>query len=308
MPKKKARKKAAVQEAARWAERRRLVRQEALRKVRKGLPGAAGEGGYEISRALESRVAAFRERFEQPARMTEQDFDDMLLGPAGRLAEAGEDPAYILACREVGYMVTDVNQHMFSAEEVDAYLESVARHQKHAADEDEADEDAAACEHDAEGDDAGISPQADAADLLEPLVGALVERKDPDIALSVHVGLERISDLEGPEAAGYFGATILAVVFGWLVGARDAGLAPREAERAMEWIRTDLGADAERAAQRLGGLIGHPEARDDTVDDVMDGLGDEFIPAAIWLVAGVVATAGGGDAAWLRRFDLDATG
>lgn len=298
MPKKKARKKAAVQEAARWAERRRLVRQEALRKVRKGLPGAAGEGGYEISRALESRVAAFRERFEEPARMTEQDFDDMLLGLAERLAEAGEDPAYVLACREVGYMVTDVNQHMFSAEEVDAYLESVARHQEHATDED-----AAAGEH-----DAGISPQADAADLLEPVVGALVERKDPDIALSVHVGLERISDLEGPEAAGYFGATILAVVFGWLVGARDAGLAPREAERAMEWIRTDLGADAERAAQRLGGLIGHPEARDDTVDDVMDALGDEFIPAAIWLVAGVVATAGGGDAAWLRRFDLDADG
>ncbi|MEW2575790.1 hypothetical protein [Streptomyces syringium] len=303
MPKKKARKKAAAAEAARWAERRRLVRQEALRKVRKGLSRSAGEEGHEISRALESRLAAFRENFEEPARMTEQDFDDMLFGLAGRLAEAGEDPAYVLACREVGYMVTDMNQHMFSAEEVDAYLESVARHQEQAADEDEA-----ADGHDAGEDATGKTPQADAADLLEPLVGAIVERKDPRIALSVDVGLERISELEGPEAAGYFGATLLGVVFGWLVGAREAGLAPREAERAVEWIRDAFGADAERAVLILAGLIGHADARDGTVDDAMDELGDAFLPAAIWLVAGVVATVGGGDTAWLRQFDLAPVG
>jgi len=273
------------------------VRQEALRKVRKGLSRSAGEEGHEISRTLESRLAAFREHFEEPGRMTEQDFGDMLLGLAGRLAEAGEDPAYVLACREVGYMVTEVNRHMFSAEEVDAYLESVARHQEHAADE-----------HDAGGDDVGKTPQADAADLLEPLVGAIVERKDPRIALSVDVGLERISDLEGPEAAGYFGATLLGVVFGWLVGAREAGLAPREAERAVEWIRDACGADAERAVLILAGLIGHADAWDGTVDDAMDELGDAFLPAAIWLVAGVVATAGGGETAWLRQFDLAPVG
>ncbi|MEU2850544.1 hypothetical protein AB0K71_06505 [Streptomyces syringium] len=299
MPKKKnARKKAAAWDEARWAERRRLVRQEAWRKVREARCRSAGEDGHEISRGLESRLAAFRENFEEPARMTEQDFDDMLLGLAGRLADAGEDPAYILACREVGYMVTDANQHMFSAEEVDAYLESVARHQEQAVDEDEA-----ADEHDAGGDATGRTPQADAADLLEPLVGAMVERKDPRMALRVHVGLERISDLEGPEAAGYFGATFVTVVFGWLVGAREAGLAPREAGRAVEWIRDAFGADAERAVLVLAGLIGHPDARDGTVDDAMDELGDAFLPAAIWLVAGVVATAGGGDTAWLRQFD-----
>ncbi|MEU2513045.1 hypothetical protein [Streptomyces syringium] len=226
MPKKKARKKAAAAEAARWAERRRLVRQEALRKVRKGLSRSAGEEGYEISRALECRLAAF------------------------------------LACRAV----------------------------------------------DAGGDATGKTPQADAAELLEPLVGAIVERKDPRIALSVDVGLQRISDLEGPEAAGYFGATLLGVVFGWLVGAREAGLAPRDAGQAVEWIRDTFGADAERAVLMLAGLIGHPEARDGTVEEAMDELGDAFLPAAIWLVAGVVATAGGGDTAWLRQFDLAPVG
>ncbi|MFV8130648.1 hypothetical protein [Streptomyces syringium] len=240
MPKKKnARKKAAARDEAGWAERRRLVRREALRKVRKGRSRSAGEEGHEISRALEGRLAAFRETFQEPARRTGPESGDV-----GAAAEAPQD----------------------------------------------------------------VDPQADAADLLEPLVGAIVEAEDPRIALRVHVGLERISDLEGPEAAGYFGATLLAVVFGWLVGAREAGLTPREAGRAVEWIRDACGADAERAVLILAGLIGHADAWDGTVEDAMDELGDAFLPAAIWLVAGVVATAGGGDTAWLRQFDLAPAG
>ncbi|MFI8941118.1 hypothetical protein [Streptomyces syringium] len=235
MPKKKnARKKAAAWDEARWAERRRLVRQEALHKVQKGRSGPAGEEGHALSRALEDRLAAFREKFQEPARVTGQEFGDV-----GAAAEAPLD----------------------------------------------------------------VDPLAEAADLLEPLVGSIVECEDPRMALRVHVGLERISDLEGPEVAGYFGATFVTVVFGWLVGAREAGLAPREAGRAVEWIRDAFGADAERAVLMLAGLIGHPDARDGTVDDAMDELGDAFLPAALWLVAGVVATAGGGDTAWLRQFD-----
>ncbi|MEN3615723.1 hypothetical protein AAH979_40295 [Plantactinospora sp. ZYX-F-223] len=42
---------------------------------------------------------------------------------------AGVDPAFIHARREVGYTVTSENEHLFSATEVQAYLDAVARHQ-----------------------------------------------------------------------------------------------------------------------------------------------------------------------------------
>jgi GNAT superfamily N-acetyltransferase len=45
------------------------------------------------------------------------------------VADTGLDPAYISAWQEVGYLVTDVNRHLFSAEEVQAYLDAVERHQ-----------------------------------------------------------------------------------------------------------------------------------------------------------------------------------
>jgi hypothetical protein len=38
------------------------------------------------------------------------------------------DPAYIHAWRDTGYIVTEENQHMFSAAEVEAFEEGVRRH------------------------------------------------------------------------------------------------------------------------------------------------------------------------------------
>lgn len=43
--------------------------------------------------------------------------------------KAGVDPAFIDAWAEVGYIVTDANQHLFSAHEVEAYEDAVERAQ-----------------------------------------------------------------------------------------------------------------------------------------------------------------------------------
>jgi hypothetical protein len=46
---------------------------------------------------------------------------------------AGVDPAYIDAWHEVGYLITEDNQHLFSAHEVEAYFDAVERARAHAA-------------------------------------------------------------------------------------------------------------------------------------------------------------------------------
>lgn len=46
---------------------------------------------------------------------------------------AGIDPAYAEAWRELGYIVTEMNRHTFTAHEIEAWEEAVERHQ----DEDE---------------------------------------------------------------------------------------------------------------------------------------------------------------------------
>ena len=47
---------------------------------------------------------------------------------AAAAVTAGFDPAYVRAWQEVGYIVTEDNQHLFSAAEVRAYLDAVDRH------------------------------------------------------------------------------------------------------------------------------------------------------------------------------------
>ena len=95
-------------------------------------------------------------------------------------------------------------------------------------------------------------------------------------------------------------ALAFAVLAGWLAGAREHGI---DAEAAIDWIERHLDEEAGAAAHELGSLIGHTTAPDLSVEDAEERLGPVLIPALVWLAAGVVATAGGGNAHWLRRFD-----
>jgi hypothetical protein len=63
----------------------------------------------------------------------EAGFEDM----AAAAVAAGLDPAYVRAWQEVGYIVTEDNQHMFSAAEIRAYLDAVDRHADDAPDDDD---------------------------------------------------------------------------------------------------------------------------------------------------------------------------
>ncbi|HEY6793842.1 MAG TPA: hypothetical protein VI248_04065, partial [Kineosporiaceae bacterium] len=103
----------------------------------------------EAGRLLTEHLAGLREAFrvafgrepgpEDPVSFDLEADDPRRLGPgesaelwsglARRLAERGEDPAYALGAEDVGYLVTDRNRHLFTAVEVEVFLDAVESHQ-----------------------------------------------------------------------------------------------------------------------------------------------------------------------------------
>jgi hypothetical protein len=78
---------------------------------------------------------------------------------------------------------------------------------------------------------------------------------------------------------------------------------PDLADTVLNWITTHLGEPNAALAHRAAGILGAPDAPDLTASQLADDLGADFIPAILWLAAGLVAAYGGGDTAWLRRHD-----
>lgn len=101
--------------------------------------------GAKVSEALEGQLAAFRAKFgrdpgpedpiyfdpdaDEPTPLSvdawRESMDEMI-GIAGQL---GIDPAYLKAARELGYMITEPNRHLFSAAEVQVWADAVKKHQ-----------------------------------------------------------------------------------------------------------------------------------------------------------------------------------
>ncbi|UWE07444.1 hypothetical protein [Actinacidiphila bryophytorum] len=102
--------------------------------------------GREVQEGLEGQAAAFRDKFgrepgpgdplffdpdaDEPTPLSREHFDNVMLDMAARAAELGMDPAFLLAWREVGYVVTEENMSMFTTAEVLVFSRAVARHQR----------------------------------------------------------------------------------------------------------------------------------------------------------------------------------
>lgn len=169
MPKKRTpRQRRAAQQRARL-QRRELARQEEFREQhtrkvleRQGDPrfvqrtlhadGTAtltwdGESGLgmEMREGFQAQREAFRAKFgrdpgpedpvffdpdaDEPTPMGKRHWDEGMTAMIAAAEAAGVDPAFIHAWQEVGYIVTSENEHVFSATEVQAYLDAVARDQ-----------------------------------------------------------------------------------------------------------------------------------------------------------------------------------
>jgi hypothetical protein len=263
--------------------------------------------GRELSQAWEQQRAALVEKFgrdpgpEDPVffdpdadeavpvtdEQVQTGFDELI----ETAISLGMDPAYVRAWRDVGYLVTQENQHLFSATEVNKFLDAVAHHQDH---DDDLDDDVAGLLHERDlGEFVGLVAQG-----LEMVVSRIVRERDPDHTVEALAHLAA-----GPQEAGSVGVALaFAVLTGWLAGAREHGI---KADTALDWIGRHLDEEAGDAARELGSLVGHATAPEISVEEAGDRLGPVLAPALVWLAAGVVATAGGGDAHWLRQFDPD---
>jgi hypothetical protein len=140
-----------------------------------------------------------------------------------------------------------------------------------------------------------------AADGLRELVEATLStgRAEPGRAMARAFLAE-----DDIDAAALRASTAVTVLLGWLVGAREQlgdewALGPA----AVDWVRERLGAAEADQALTLAGALDHPDAPQVTMADAVERLGDALLPALLWLVAGLTATAGEGDSEWLGRFD-----
>lgn len=121
----------------------RFVRQERTATGRTLSWSRESEAGNEIDSALQAQLDAFAAKFgrepgpedpiffdpdcDEPVPMRPESEEKAWADLFRAAEEAGLDPAYISAWEELGYIVTETNQHLFSAHEVDAYFEAVRR-------------------------------------------------------------------------------------------------------------------------------------------------------------------------------------
>lgn len=226
---------------------------------------------------------------DEPTPLPAEYYNDLLK----TFADQSDDPrlrALALASLDVGYMVTEMNQHLFTAYEVEAFTTAVTRHLGESQDE------------------AGLSEQV--REWLYGIVGLLADRAaDADLPRFVLTRLLELDDEDGDVASEEIGVIVSMMVvlpLGWLVAAREAGISDEQLNAAMQWVADTFGGidyagPAAAVASAIwggegGGVLAAKLGKSDlTLNDLDELLGQDLNPAMCWLTAGLVATAGNGD-------------
>ena len=190
---------------------------------------------------------------------------------------------YSAAWAEIGYVDPEDRRRLMTTREAEAWLEAVlrARRDRRPASE-----------------DGSISDlRRDVAASIEVIVSrTLLEAGDEEPGLHL---VETLLHAEVDD--GLTTALVLCTLMRWLTAARESGVVDPTA--VTEWLERSLSRLPAAVARSASGIIGHPRARAETMAEVHERLGPMFAPALLWLASGVAATAGGGDASWVRQFD-----
>ncbi len=261
---------------------------------------------------LENRLAAFHAKFgrdpgpneplffdpdgDEPTPLSvdvwHEALDEMIIDAD----QLGIDPAYLKAWRALGYIVTDENRHLFSAADVQAWADAVEKYQE---DEDYIDDD-----------DVDISDMFELlAEQLEAVIQQTLLQRSPEparlLAAQVYKADVEIVDADDhDEDDGAPGVSIaFTILAAWISGAREEFDTSDLADTVLSWVTTHLGKPIAALAHRAAGILGARTAPDLTVNQLADELGPDFLPAMLWLVTGLAADHGDGDASWLRRYD-----
>jgi hypothetical protein len=132
------------------------------------------------------------------------------------------------------------------------------------------------------------------ADRLQDTVVATLRGDDPGPARDLVKDL--LAGGAGPEVL----SANIAHLKSWIRGARMTGAE----DAAIDWVRDHIG---EQEADFVHAVTSGDLADSDSTlimwDQAQDKIPATFVPAAIWLAAGIAATRAEGDAGWLRQFD-----
>lgn len=283
----------------------------------------ASEAGQALSEHLAGLREAFRVKFgrepgpddpvsfdleaDDPRRFGLEKAAEMWSVLAHRLAERGEDPAYALGAADVGYLVTDRNRHLFTALEVEAFLDAVESHQTPMPSGTEG----------LEWDGTGEVPDpyavaaddlrlprivAEVADRLRDVIEEILVGADDDWARQVVDRELAAADASGdPAASGLLIEALFKVLDTWLVGIReqDRGVV----ERAVRWASAHRRPASAEQVAILADVLLQGSGREFDTNEAARLLDRGLLPAMVHLAAGAVEAAGGGDSAWLRSFD-----
>lgn len=321
-PKKDAKRRRRAKALAERAER--LERHAALVAERAGDPRYVqrttnADGSYQVTlppevvQAIRQQADSFREKFgrdmgpddpvffdpdaDEPVHLSEARYNELFQ----EVAENIEDPevrAFAFAWADVGYIVTEENQHLFTAHEVEAFGKAVARHRE---------------------DDTALDDfRGFIAETLQNVVLMLADGSaKADLPRFL---LDRLLEEAEKETDDDLGPLIAAMVIqplAWVAAASKL-VDEQDLNDAVNWVAENLGGIeyAGPAAVVAGAIHGGEEAEDimrrlgksgqPTVSDLSDVLGQDFGPAMLWLCAGLLATVGESDPEWL--FQLDQAG
>ena len=104
---------------------------------------------------------------------------------------------------------------------------------------------------------------------------------------------------ESPDAAALGLSVAFLTLTRWITAAIATAGVTKPERRAVDWAHEVLGPTCGRAAARAATLVGFRDAPSRLA--LLDDLGEELLPALIWLAAGLVAEYGHGDPSWLRH-------
>lgn len=133
--------------------------------------------------------------------------------------------------------------------------------------------------------------------VLADAVRGTIEESSPEPAREV---VQEFADADMPEDESLL-PVLTIVLLHWLDLLRtELADQPDRVDEGLGWVAEHLGNRYRLRAR----LVSPPLEREDSDADVaqyIEGLGADFVPAMIWLIAGVVARYRDGDAGWLRE-------
>lgn len=99
---------------------------------------------------------------------------------------------------------------------------------------------------------------------------------------------------EMPEPGALGQSVAFFIVARWITALHQGGFTGNPEVTAVDWVGRHLGAEPAATTRQVAGALGAP-------GESAGPAGADFVPALVWLAAGLTAEYGDGDPGWLRR-------